>query len=202
MSRLSTFTKPRESVFAGGPDQYRGDVNAVCPPNLRECVLAMEDCCEEAHEAQQFLRHGTFDLPRMKRVLESQKVFLLIDESTIRKYKADLTDEIEPQINELIDRANKGLEALNRKEELIQAEVEKSAHVQSKPSRGTTATTALDRREERRLQMLTKQRRKLEDEVKALESEVLLLVGSHATFKYRYKTLNVFVQEQKKLSTL
>jgi DASH complex subunit SPC19 len=39
--------RPRESVFTGGLDPYRGDVNAVCPPNLRECVLAMEDCCEE-----------------------------------------------------------------------------------------------------------------------------------------------------------
>lgn len=39
--------RPRESVFASGIDSYRGDINAVCPPNLRECVLAMEDCCEE-----------------------------------------------------------------------------------------------------------------------------------------------------------
>jgi len=47
MSRLSMLPRPRESVFTGGFDPYRGDVNAVCPPNLRECVLAMEDCCEE-----------------------------------------------------------------------------------------------------------------------------------------------------------
>jgi len=37
-------------VFASGIDSYRGDSNAVCPPNLRECVLAMEDCCEEVGE--------------------------------------------------------------------------------------------------------------------------------------------------------
>ena len=47
MPRLSALPRPRESVFAGSHDLYRGDVNAVCPPNLRECVLAMEDCCEE-----------------------------------------------------------------------------------------------------------------------------------------------------------
>ncbi|KAH7926808.1 hypothetical protein BV22DRAFT_1127924 [Leucogyrophana mollusca] len=171
MSRLSTLSKPRESVFAGGPEQYRGDANAACPPNLRECVLAMEDCCEEAHEAQQLLRNGTFDLPRMNRVLESQRVFLLIDEGTVRKYKSDLTDEIEPQINELIERAEKGLKALSRKEGLVQSKVEAAQAMQS---RNATAPT-VNKREERRLQMLQKQRQRLEEEVRILESEVLTL---------------------------
>ena len=56
-------------------------------------------------------------------ILTSYQVFLLTDESTVRQYKSDLTDEIEPQINELIDRAEKGLKALIRKENLIQAKV-------------------------------------------------------------------------------
>jgi len=47
MSRLSTLPRPRESVFSSGIESYRGDANTLCPPNLRECVLAMEDCCEE-----------------------------------------------------------------------------------------------------------------------------------------------------------
>ncbi|KAG1768404.1 Spc19-domain-containing protein [Suillus occidentalis] len=172
MSRLSTLPRPRESLFTGGLDPYRGDVNVVCPPNLRECVLAMEDCCEEAHEAQQLLRNGTFDLPRMRKVLENQRVFLLIDEGTVHRYKADLADEIEPQINELIDRAEKGLNALNRREGLIQSKVEAAQAMQS---RVATAPTS-NRREERRLQLLAKQRRRLEDEVKILESEILALV--------------------------
>ncbi|KAF8841580.1 hypothetical protein BDN67DRAFT_1010513 [Paxillus ammoniavirescens] len=171
MSRLSTLPRPRESVFSGGHDLYRGDANAVCPPNLRECVLAMEDCCEEAHEAQQLLRNGTFDLPRMSKVLESQKVFLLIDEGTVRKYKADLADEIEPQINELIERAEKGLKAFTRKESLIQSKVEAAQAMQS---RAATAPTA-NKREERRVQMLLKQRQRLEEEVRVLESEILAL---------------------------
>ncbi|KIJ69815.1 hypothetical protein HYDPIDRAFT_171793 [Hydnomerulius pinastri MD-312] len=175
MSRLSTLPRPRESVFAGGPDLYRGDANAVCPPNLRECVLAMEDCCEEAHEAQQLLRNGTFDLPRMNKVLENQKVFLLVDEGTVRKYKADLTDEIEPQINELIERAEKGLKTLSRKEGLIQNKVGNGTSVtQAMQSRAATAPTA-NKREERRVQMLSKQRQRLEEEVKVLESEILAL---------------------------
>ncbi|OSX59327.1 hypothetical protein POSPLADRAFT_1150991 [Postia placenta MAD-698-R-SB12] len=119
VSRLSVHPRyrPRESVFVGGSELYRGDSHAVCSPYLRECVLAMEDCCEEAHEAQQILRQGTYDLPRMA------KVFLLIDEATVRRYKADLTDEIEPQINELISRAEKGLRILLKKESTLKAKV-------------------------------------------------------------------------------
>lgn len=48
MSRLSRANvKARESIFASGPEQYIGDTLARCPPDLEECVLAMEDCCEE-----------------------------------------------------------------------------------------------------------------------------------------------------------
>ncbi|KIM57968.1 hypothetical protein SCLCIDRAFT_1115786 [Scleroderma citrinum Foug A] len=160
--RLSTL--PRPSGL--GRDEY-----AVCPPNLRECILAMEDCCEEAHEAQQLLRNGTFDLPRMQKVLESQRVFLLIDEGTVRKYKTDLADEIEPQINELIDRAEQGLKALRRKEALVQNKVEAARAMRS---RAATAPTA-NKREERRMQILSKQRQRLEQEVMVLESDILAL---------------------------
>jgi len=134
--------------------------------------MALEDCCEEAHEAQQLLRNGTFDLPRMAKVLTSQKVFLLIDEGTVRQYQADLTDEIEPQINELLERAEKGLKALNRKEGLIQTKVDAAQAAQSRPARGATGTWASNKLEARRLQMLATQRERLEEEMEALEAEV------------------------------
>ncbi|KAI6040444.1 Spc19-domain-containing protein [Pisolithus marmoratus] len=171
-SRSSTLSRPRESIFTGGLD-IRNDANAVCPPNVRECVFAMEDCCEEAYEAQQLLRNGTFDLPRMNKVLDSQRVFLLIDEATVRRYRSDLADEIEPQINELIDRAEQGLKLLRRKEGLMHSKVEAANVMQS---RAATAPTA-NKREERRAQLLSKQRRRLEEEVKVLESEIMALVG-------------------------
>jgi len=50
-------------------------------------------------------------------------VFLLVDEGTVKKYKADLSDEIEPQITELISRAEKGMEALQKKRLLLQTKV-------------------------------------------------------------------------------
>ena len=48
MSRLSRAAfKARESVFTTGADQYIGEAYASCPPSLEECVMMMEDCCEE-----------------------------------------------------------------------------------------------------------------------------------------------------------
>lgn len=47
ISRMSVRARGRESIFASSADQYRGDAAAICSPNLRECVLAMEDCAEE-----------------------------------------------------------------------------------------------------------------------------------------------------------
>ncbi|KAI0960155.1 hypothetical protein AcW1_004753 [Taiwanofungus camphoratus] len=172
VSRLSVHPKsgPRESVFTGTADFYRGDTHAVCSPYLRECVLAMEDCCDEAHEAQEIIRQGTYDLPRMTKVLENERVFLLIDEATVRRYKADLTDEIEPQINELISRADKGLQILLRRESMLQSKVDT---VQPRPSsRATINTTGMSKLELRRIQMLVRQRKRLEEELAALQKEM------------------------------
>jgi DASH complex subunit SPC19 len=50
-------------------------------------------------------------------------VFLLVDEGTVEKYKADLSDEIEPQITELISRAEKGMKLLQKKHLALQTKV-------------------------------------------------------------------------------
>ncbi|KAF9266184.1 hypothetical protein L218DRAFT_822820, partial [Marasmius fiardii PR-910] len=137
MSRLSRPNlKGRESVFARGPDMYRGDIQATCPVDLSECVMSLEDVCEEAHEAQILLRNGTRDLPRMTKVLESQRVFLLVDEGTVKKYKSELTEEIEPAVTELIERAEEGLKALIRKEDQLQARIDVAKSRPLKPSAG------------------------------------------------------------------
>lgn len=46
-SRLSMHPRGRESIFASDP--YRGDEPSgfAFSESLRECVLSMEDCCEE-----------------------------------------------------------------------------------------------------------------------------------------------------------
>ena len=48
---------------------------------------------------------------------------MLVDEATVRKYKADITDEIEPQIHELLSRAERGLTILQKRENMLRAKV-------------------------------------------------------------------------------
>ncbi|KAH9948789.1 Spc19-domain-containing protein [Amylocystis lapponica] len=174
VSRLSVRPgkyRPRDSVFVGNAETYRGDTQAVCSPFLRECVLAMEDCCDEAYEAQEIIRQGTYDLPRMTKVLENERVFLLIDEATVRRYKADLTDEIEPQINELISRAEKGLKVLLRRESTLLNKIE--ATQSRPPSRAVATAAGTNKLDARRILMTVKQRELLEEELAALQKEVV-----------------------------
>ncbi len=42
----------------------------------------------------------------------------------MRKYKADLTDYLEPQLNELFTRAEKGLKTLQKQESMLQTKVD------------------------------------------------------------------------------
>ena len=46
-----------------------------------------------------------------------------MNEATVKRYKSDLADEIEPVIAELIERAQQGLSALEKKEHSLQAKV-------------------------------------------------------------------------------
>ncbi|KXN89509.1 hypothetical protein AN958_05671 [Leucoagaricus sp. SymC.cos] len=191
MSRLSRANlKARESIFTSGPSIHRSDTVALCPPDLEECVAAMEDCCEEAYEAQQLLRNGTRDLPRMIKILDNERVrrpntlvecssqsrrqvFLLVNEDTIKRYKNDLAEEVEPTISGLIERAEQGLAALEKKETMTRTKLE---NAQARPNAGATATQKM---EARRLQLLTKQRERLENDVRTLEEEIMLLVSRY-----------------------
>ncbi|KAJ7575088.1 Spc19-domain-containing protein [Mycena floridula] len=178
MSRISrAHIKARESIFAGGPELYRGDIQAACPPNLAQCVAILEDCCEETREVQSLLRSGTQDAPRMTKILESQHVFLLVNEGTIKKYKTELIDEIEPAIHELMEKAEQGLKVLHKKESQLQAKVEAA---QLRPPRPTTGTTTASQKlEQRRLNTLVKQRERLESELEALEQELKAMAQGH-----------------------
>lgn len=52
-------------------------------------------------------------------------MFLLIDEGTVKRYKGDLAGEVEPQITELLKRAELGLEILVKKETLLRTKVKR-----------------------------------------------------------------------------
>ncbi|KAE9407268.1 hypothetical protein BT96DRAFT_954550 [Gymnopus androsaceus JB14] len=179
MSRLSRATLggrgPRDSVFTRGPAEvYRGDAQGYkCPVDLEECVAALEDCCEE-------------DLPRMTKILENQLVFTLAPSSTLEKYKADLIDEVEPAIIELVEKAEAGLQALQKKEKALETKLEAA---QNRPA-VTSQTTAGQKLEQRRLIALTKQRERLENELKELEREIVVLISDFTTSSFCMQTVS------------
>ena len=51
------------------------------------------------------------------------QLFVFVNEATVQKYKADLTEEIEPQILELISRAKKGMKVLERRHHALKTKV-------------------------------------------------------------------------------
>jgi DASH complex subunit SPC19 len=112
-----------------------------------------------------------------------------VNEDTIRRYKSGLADEIEPAIAQLIELAEQGLNALEKQEQALQTKVTSDGffflslvflrhqlQIDSAKSRrpnASTGTSAVQKLEARRLQTLIRQREKLEEEVRALEDELL-----------------------------
>ena len=76
MSRQSRL--PRESIFTGAPDVHRTESFTMFSASLLDCVQLCNDICAETTDAQQLLRNGTFDLPRMKRILDNQRASLVV----------------------------------------------------------------------------------------------------------------------------
>jgi hypothetical protein len=113
-----------------------------------------------------------------------------VDEGTVKRYKGDLIDEVEPAINELIERTENGLKLLLKKESQLKAKASppvvllfrRSHHsqveaAQARPPKPTAGTTmASQKLEQRRLHTLIKQKERLQLEFEELEAEVQALV--------------------------
>jgi DASH complex subunit SPC19 len=117
-------------------------------------------------------------------------VFLLVDEDTVEKYKADLSDEIEPQITELISRAEKGMKVLQKKHLALRTKVPdilylsyavvylvSKSTVQAETAQSKPQARSAPGGANRRLQMLVKQSERLEVQLRELESEIMTMVG-------------------------
>jgi DASH complex subunit SPC19 len=156
--------KARESVFTTTLDRRETQLQEVCPPSLEECVAALEDCCEELHETQQLMRHGTHDYPRMKRILENERLFLLVPESTVQRYESDLADQVEPCITELLTRAEQGKQALEK--------IEASLSIKLSTAESRIKAPNANNPDSKKLQQLMKTRKQLEAELAALQAEV------------------------------
>ena len=106
-----------------------------------------------------------------------------MNESTVKKYEEDLTEEVEPQILELVERAKKGLKHLERKQHTLKTKVHIgalpwcSAHKDLQAEHVNVTKTAThrsvqSRMDERKLRILTGQRQDLERELQALQAKL------------------------------
>lgn len=67
---------------------------------------------------------ATRDTPRLKKVLETQKVFGLVPELDLESAKRHVHSETHPQIKHMVDRIGKEVGRLRRKKAALQSKVE------------------------------------------------------------------------------
>ncbi|KAG7575485.1 hypothetical protein FFLO_00304 [Filobasidium floriforme] len=77
--------------------------------HLEECVKAAEQCVQTQDRAISQLATGIRDLPRLTAILHNERHFLLLPEPLLRQYKGELAEDLSPQIDTLIDRAEKAI---------------------------------------------------------------------------------------------
>ncbi|KZO97959.1 hypothetical protein CALVIDRAFT_596974 [Calocera viscosa TUFC12733] len=164
---------PRHSVFPSATGLGSGSKGADGPrpylPHLEACINATNQSTDTLKALLEDFNDGTGDLPRLTKVLENSRLFVLINEDVLRKYKAQLADEIEPQVGELIAKAEKSLGVLERREVQLQKKIE--VHRSNGPAK-PAAPAAASKAEERRAKLMAARRDRLMRELKALEDEV------------------------------
>lgn len=126
---------------------------------------------------------------------------VMVNEPIIEQYKAQMAEEIEPQIFEMVQRAESGLAALERKERTLKAKME-AAQTRAKAAQpATTATGAVSSKlEARRLATVTKQLAQTEKELQALTAEIQQLVShSYWDTQQARSKLSYILQEEQQL---
>ncbi|EJD53666.1 hypothetical protein AURDEDRAFT_53214 [Auricularia subglabra TFB-10046 SS5] len=157
---------PRDQAFA-------------CSPHLQSCVSALEDCLHQVHALSTNVHEAISDLPRLASVLESERMSVMVNEPIIELYKAQMAEEIEPQIFEMVQRAESGITALDRKERTLKAKLEAAQTRASTRPTNPHAGTVSSKLEARRIAQVAKQHAQTEKEIQALAEEIQQLVSSY-----------------------
>lgn len=82
---------------------------------LNGCVSTLAQSLSMLSSSLDALNHSTSDFPRVSTILSNIRVFELVPDSHISNAQADLAKEIEPQITQLLSRAEVELAKLERK---------------------------------------------------------------------------------------
>jgi len=84
----------------------------------------LADTCSTLQNTIQTLNARIFDFPRLAQVIQTERCYELVAESDMASAQRQLASEIEPQIKELIERAESGLLELQKKEKNLHDKAE------------------------------------------------------------------------------
>ncbi|KAF8709286.1 Spc19, partial [Rhizoctonia solani] len=177
MDARRSFTQPRQSVFSAGGSVVplnEGPANHLS--YLHATVQMVARCSSTLGEiADEQKTEGIHDLDRMMRIIENQRLFVLIDEPQLKAAQNQLEDEIGPQLNTLLERAEKAIEVLDAKEQSL---LSRATIKSSQAAAVAKASAAASKRgDARRLQILQARREKAERELDEVEAEMRKMVG-------------------------
>ncbi|BGP24328.1 hypothetical protein JCM10295v2_003238 [Rhodotorula toruloides] len=136
---------------------------------LDACSAALQASCSNLESAVGILHQGTMDLPRLAGIVQSRRMFDLVTEPEVFSAQRALANEMAPQVDELIRRAEDGLEGLKQKERTLRAKVEKRQAAASRSQAPITVDQSELDTLEQKLASLQQKKNRLGREVEALD---------------------------------
>ncbi|GAA5830755.1 hypothetical protein JCM11251_001063 [Rhodosporidiobolus azoricus] len=146
---------------------------------LSSCSAALATSLGNVQSAVEILDQGTRDLPRLAGIVQSRRMFDLVAEPEILSAQRALANEMRPQIEELISRAEDGLEGLKQRERGLKAKLDKRSTNSASRSQTPAEQVSQDDLDALEVKLAELQRRKerLGREVEVLEERTAGAVG-------------------------
>ncbi|POY71903.1 hypothetical protein BMF94_5264 [Rhodotorula taiwanensis] len=153
------------------PSMYPTPTSASHWTALEACAQGLHACGGNLQGAVNVLEQGTFDLPRLAGIIQSRRMFDVVTEKDIFESQRALANEMAPEIEGYIARAEDGLEELKQRERALQSKLEKRSQAASRPQAPVSvAQSALDALE-KELATLRNRKNRLGREVDLLEEK-------------------------------
>lgn len=166
--------------------------------SLQGCVASLSASCNILESSLSTLDSGIADFPRLIHILKSTRHFELLPESEVLAAHQEIYGEIGPQRDELMKRAEKGIQALERREYSLRskAELQEVRLLQRRPTSNMAQTPAVgpdptdeenDERVERLRQVRSKKERlaytlkRLQMEEQGRKNRISLAPGGFAS---------------------
>lgn len=101
---------------------HLSNTTSMSLPPLYTCARIFEDSVDLLGSSLASLERATRDTPRLKQVLDTQKVFGLVPERDIQNAQARLKSETHPQITYLLEKLEKEVARLRRKKASLESD--------------------------------------------------------------------------------